>query len=74
MENNIWCYKPSFMKKICSVVSEELRWQADTWWFTVFFFLILEGITLIKDSESKFPDDMHNYLWCSWHIPGSSVE
>jgi hypothetical protein len=68
MHNHIWCpyYLPSFMK-FCSVVSEELCWQAAS---EVYFGkLDQRGITPTKFRESKFPGNMHNCIWCPYYLP-----
>jgi prolyl-tRNA synthetase len=69
MHNYIWCpyYLPSFMK-FCSVVSEELHWQAAS---EVYFgkFQVQRGITPTKFRRSKFPGNMHNYIWCPYYLP-----
>ena len=69
MHNYIWCpyYLPSFMK-FCSVVSEELCWQAAS---EVYFgkFLIQRGITPTKFRGTTFPGNMHNYIWCPYYLP-----
>ena len=69
MHNYIWCpyYLPSFMK-FCSVVSEELCWQAA---LEVYFgkFYVQWGITPTKFRGLTFPGNMHNYMWCPYYLP-----
>ena len=69
MHNYIWCpyYLLSFMK-FCSVVSEELCWQAAS---EVYFgkFLSSKGYNSHKFKRSKFPGNMHNYIWCPYYLP-----
>ena len=67
VHNYIWCpyYLPSFMK-FCSVVSEELCWQAAS---EVYFGKFQRGITPTKFRGSKIPGDMHNYIWCPYYLP-----
>ena len=65
----IWCpyYLPGFMK-FCSVVSEELCWQAAS---VVYFgkFQVQRGISPTKFRGSTFPGNMHNYIWCPYYLP-----
>ena len=70
MHNYIWCpyYLPSFMK-FCSVVSEELCWQAASEVYFGIFFLVQRDITPTKFKGSKFPGNMHNYIWCPYYLP-----
>ena len=72
MHNYIWCpyYLPSFMK-FCLVVSEELHWQAAS---EVYLgkFLSSKGHNSHKKCRgSKFPGNIHNYIWCPYylHVP-----
>jgi hypothetical protein len=69
MHNYIWCpyYLPSFMK-FCSVVSEELCWQAAS---VVNFgkFLSSKGHNSHKIQAIKIPGNMHNYIWCPYYLP-----
>jgi hypothetical protein len=71
MHNYIWCpyYLLSFMK-FCSVVSEELCWQAAS---EVYFgkFQVQRGITPTQFRGSTFPGNMHNYIWCPYYLPSS---
>jgi hypothetical protein len=66
MHTYIWCpyYLPSSMK-FCSVVSEELHWQTAS----VVNFEVQRGITPTKFRRSKFPGNMHNYIWCPYYLP-----
>ena len=72
IHNYIWCpyYLPSFMK-YCSVVSEELCWQKCKLLqkYISGNFLIQRGITPTKFRGSKFPGNMHNYIWCPYYLP-----
>ena len=71
MHNTIWCpiYIPSFMK-IRSVVSEELRWQGHLRVFS----LSSKGHNSNKKMRgSKFPADMHKYIWCPIYIPSYMI-
>ena len=69
MHNYIWCpyYLPSFMK-FCSVVSEELRWQAASVVISGNVY-VQRGITPTKFRRSKVPRNMHNYIWCPYYLP-----
>ena len=66
MHTYIWCpyYLPSSMK-FCSVVSEELHWQTAS----VVNFEVQRGITPTKFRRSKFPGNMHNYIWWPYYLP-----
>jgi hypothetical protein len=69
MHNYIWCpyFLPCFMK-FCSVVPEELCWQAV---LEVYFGKCLssKGHISHKFRRSKFPGNMHNYIWRPYYLP-----
>jgi hypothetical protein len=69
MHNYIWCpyYLWSFMQ-FCSVVSEELCWQAASELYFVKI-QVQRGITPTKFRRSTFIDNMHNYIWCPYYLP-----
>ena len=54
--------------KFCLVVSEELRWQAASEVY-LWKFLVQRGITPTKLRRSKYPCNMHNYIWCPYYLP-----
>jgi hypothetical protein len=58
---------PTNFMKLCSVVSEELCWQAAS---EVYFgkFQVQRGISPTKFRRSKFPGNMH-YIWCPYYLP-----
>ena len=69
IHNFIWCpyYLPSFMK-FCLVVSEELHWQAASEVYLGKFWSS-KGHNSHKIRGSKFPGNMHNYIWCPYYLP-----
>lgn len=44
-------------------------WFVMTSWYMRIFSKFQRGRTLIQIEESQFPDNVHNYIWCSCYIP-----
>jgi hypothetical protein len=60
---------PTKFHEILFSISEELRWQAASV-VNLGNFYVQRGITPTKFRRSKFPGNMHNYIWCPYYLPG----